>query len=100
MPKEFKRHHYIKKSYSQLESEKIVNNLCLKLWNESEYAIAHYLGAINQLKVIASILRKSDYLTKNDIVGLIATYKNNKSVPDEIKNLVDIILEEFDYKGE
>ena len=93
-----KKYAYLEKSYSQLVSEEIVNGICLKLWNESGYATAHYLGAINQLKAIASALKESDYLTKNDIVRLIATYKDDKNAPDEIKNLIKTILEEFDYK--
>lgn len=98
MPESFNKYTYIKKSKSELERDKIINNLCLKLWNESGYATAHYLGCINQLTLMARTLRESDYLTKNDIVMLIAAYKENKDVSDEIKNLVDMILYEFDYK--
>ena len=92
------KYEYIKKYKSELAGEKIINDLCSKLWCESGYATAMYLGSINQLTLMARTLRESDYLTKHDIVMLIASYKENKDLPDEIKNLVNILLEEFDYK--
>ena len=98
MLEELNKYQYIKKSNSDIESEKIVNNLCLKLWKNSGYAIANYLGAINQLKCLASAMNDSDRLTKYSILKLIDSYREGKDIPDEIKNLADLILDEFDYK--
>lgn len=92
------KYRYIEKTKSELESEKIINNLCLTLWKDSGYATAYYLGAINQLKVIASALKQSSCLTKEDTLMLIANYKKDNNAPDEIIDLIDAILEEFNYK--
>lgn len=98
MLEELRKYKYIKKSISELESDKIVNNLCRNLWKESGYAVAYYLGMINQLKFLATAMGKSACLTEESVLGLIASFKDQVDTPDEIKNLVDIILEEFDYK--
>lgn len=95
MLEEFK---YVKKSDSELETDKIVNNLTTKLWNDNGYSTIFYLGAINQLKFLAEALNKYDSLKQDDILGLISHYKTIDEVPDEIKNLADMILSEFDYK--
>ena len=95
---ELKKYKYIKKSNSELEIDKIIDNLTLKLWNDNGYSTIFYLGAINQLKVIAEGLRKYDSLGRDDILMLISAFKTNPDAPDEIKNLVDMILDECDYK--
>ena len=82
------------KSNSELELEKLLNNT---IWNNS-YSIIYYLGAINQLKMLAEALGTYHTLNKTDILALINSFKSNKDAPDEIKNLIDMILEEFDFK--
>ena len=82
------------KTKSETESDRIMHNL---LWNNG-YGIMYYLGAIRQLAGIARIMRESTHLTKKDILMTIASYKENKDVPNEIKELIDIVLDEFDYK--
>lgn len=97
MLEEFKNK-YIKKSKSELEIDKIKNNMCNKLWKDSDYNTAYYLGAITQLKIIVESMRESDCLKRDDILSLIKSYKIIDNMPNEIKNLVDIILDEFYYK--
>lgn len=97
MPKEYT---YIKKSKSEVEMDKIVNNIAVKLWKDSEYASAYYLGAVTQLKMFAECLKKHDYLGRHEILMVMDSFKTNNDAPDEIKKLVDIILDEFDYKEE
>lgn len=98
MLEELKKYKYVKKSDSELETDKIVNNLTTKLWNDNGYSTIFYLGAINQLKFLAEALNKYDSLKQDDILGLINHYKTIDEVPDEIKSLADMILAEFDYK--
>lgn len=95
---ELKRYKFIKKSKSELEMDRLINNVTNKLWNDNGYATIFYLGAINQLKMLAECMRKYDSLYRDDILMLINSFKTNKDVPDEIKNFVDMILDEFDYK--
>lgn len=98
MLEELKKYKYIKKSNSELETDRLVNNITRKLWDDSGYNTILYLGAVNQLKIIAEGLRKHDTLGRDEILMLINSFKTNDDVPDEIKNLVDMILDEFDYK--
>ena len=86
---------FTKKSNSELEFEKLLNNT---IWNNC-YSTIYYLGAINQLKMLAEALGTHRTINKTDILAIINSFKSNKDVPDEIKNLVDMILDEFDYKG-
>jgi hypothetical protein len=51
-----------------------------------------------ELKCIATVLGDKEYFTKQDILKAVDAYKKQKDVPDDIKELADIILKEFDYK--
>ncbi len=100
MLNEFNKYKFIKKSESELASDEIVNNLSRKLWNDSGYNVAYMLGVVNYLSAMAKQMRSSDALTKKDLVTLIAAIKDGNDTPDEIKKLVDIVLEELKDKGE
>lgn len=82
------------KTKSESESDRIIHNI---IWNNG-YGTVYYLGMIHQLAGIARVMKESTYLTKKDILMLIASYKEHEDVPNEIKELVDIILDEFNYK--
>lgn len=82
------------KKKSESESDRIIHNI---IWNNG-YGTIYYLGMIHQLAGMARIMRESTRLTKKDILMTIASYKENKDVPNEIKELIDIVLYEFDYK--
>lgn len=82
------------KSNSELELEKLLNNT---IWNNG-YSTIYYLGAINQLKMLAEALGKYHTLNKTDILSIIHSWKTNDDVPDEIKSLINMVLEEFGYK--
>ena len=92
------KYKYIKKSNSELETDRLVNSISYKLWNDSGYQTIYYLGIITELKMLANILGTYRTINKTDILTLINSFKANKDVPDEIKNLIDMILDEFDYK--
>ena len=98
MMNEFMKYKFIKKSKSELASDEIVHNLSRKLWNDSGYNIVYLLGIINYLKGMATAMRDSDYYSKKDLMRLIASFKDDDDNPDEIKSLVDIILEELEEK--
>lgn len=98
MLEELRKYKYIKKSNSELETDRLVNNISYKLWNDNGYQTIYYLGIITELKMLAEVLGSHHTINKTDILAIINSFKANKDVPDEIKNLIDMILEEFDYK--
>jgi hypothetical protein len=98
MLNEFNKYKFIKKSESELASDEICNTLSRKLWNDSGYNVAYMLGVVNYLSAMAKQMRDYDALTKKDLVTLIAAIKDGNETPEEIKKLVDIVLEELKDK--
>ena len=95
---DFSEYKFIKRSKSELASDKIVSDIYRKWWDERGYTSIYYLGAISQLKAMVRNMKDDTSFTKKDLLMIIADTKNYNDVPDEIKSLVDDILEEFDYK--
>ena len=95
---EFNKYKFIKKSKSELVADEIVQNISRKLWNDQGYNDIYRLGAIIMLKMMIETLRPSDSYTKKDLLMVLASQKNYDDISDDIKNLIDSILEEFDYK--
>jgi hypothetical protein len=98
MISEFNKYKFIKKSESELASDEIINNLSRKLWNDSGYNVAYMLGVVNYLSAMAKQMRSHDALTKKDLIRCITAIKDGNDTPDEIKKLVDIVLEELKEK--
>lgn len=98
MLNEFNKYKFIKKSESELASDEICNTLSRKLWNDSGYNVAYMLGIVNYLSAMAKQMRSSDYYSKKDLIMLITSIKDSNETPDEIKKLVDIVLEELKEK--
>lgn len=98
MLNEFDKYKFIKKSKSELASDEIINRISQKLWDDSGYNVVYMLGVINYLSAMAKQMRSYDTYSKKDLITLIASIKNGNETPDEIKNLVDIVLEELDKK--
>ena len=98
MLNEFMKYKFIKKSESELASDKIINDLSRKLWNDSGYNIAYMLGIVNYLSAMAKQMRSNEAFTKKDLVMLISSIKDGNETPNEIKKLVDIVLEELKEK--
>ena len=98
MLNEFNKYKFIKKSESELASDEIVNNLSRKLWNDSGYNIAYMLGVVNYLSAMVKQMRSYDTYSKKDLIRCIECLKDGNETPDEIKNLVDIVLEELKEK--
>lgn len=98
MINEFNKYKLIKKSESELASDEIVNSLSRKLWKDSGYHIAYTLGVVNYLSVLVKQMRRDDVLSKKYLIRCIEAIKYDNETPDEIKNLVDIVLEELKEK--
>lgn len=98
MLNEFDKYKFIKKSKSELASDEIINRISQKLWDDSGYNVVYMLGVINYLSAMAKQMRSYDTYSKKDLITLIASIKNGNETPDEIKNLVDIVLEELNKK--
>ena len=98
MLEELKKYKYVKKSNSELESDRIIDNLSVKLWKDNGYLKIYYLGILNQLKAIADGLGPYGTINRDNILMLISTFTTNNDAPDEIKKLAAMILDEFDYK--
>lgn len=97
---ELKKYKYIKKSNFELETDRIIDNISRDLWKNSEYLKTYYLGILCQFHAIAQGLGPHGTINRDNILMLINTFKTNDDAPDEIKKLVDMILDEFDYKEE
>ena len=95
---EFNKYKFIKKSKSELAADEIIQNISRKLWNDQGYNDIYRLGAIMVLKAMIEGCRHSDAYTKKDLLMVLASQKNYDDTSDDIKNLIDSILEEFDSK--
>ena len=100
MLNEFDKYKFIKKSKSELASDEIINRISQKLWDDSGYNVVYMLGVINYLSAMVKQMRSYDAYSKKDLITLIASIKNGNETPDEIKNLVDIVLEELNKKDD
>lgn len=100
MLEELRKYKFIKKSNSELEIEKLIDNLTLKLWQEHDYLTIYYMSILSQFKAIAEGLGPNGCINRDDILMLINSYKTSDNAPDEIKNLAAMIVDEFDYKEE
>ena len=100
MLNEFDKYKFIKKSKSELASDEIINRISQKLWDDSGYNVVYMLGVINYLSAMAKQMRSYDTYSKKDLITLIVSIKNGNETPDEIKNLVDIVLEELNEKDD
>ena len=98
MLNDFTKYNLIKKTKSELAMDEITNGICHKLWNDSDYNVAYMLGVVNYLTVLAKQMKNDDVLTKRYIIKAIATLKEGNEVPDKIKELIDIVLEELKGK--
>ena len=91
---------FIERPKSELAADNIINDIYRKFWDEHGYMSIYYLGAISQLKSIVKHMKDTTSLTKHDLLTIIAGMKNYPEAPDNIKSLIDTILEEFDYEDE
>lgn len=79
---------------SQTEVTRIIDEITKNLWDNLGYMKIYHLGAINQLVVLMHALKETRSFNKDDILEIVKTYKDF----DGMSDLVDIILEEFNYQ--
>ena len=95
---ELYKYNFTKKSKSDLASDAILNNIYHKMWDDRGYTTGYYLGVVNQLKSMIKGMRDDHTFSQKDLLMLLASSKNYDETPDEIKSLIDDILEECNYK--
>lgn len=89
---------HIEKTNSETTIKEIIDGITNKLWMQSDYSTVFYLGVVANLKQFAKAFKEPCEITREDCLKIMSTYKTDDNVPDKIKNLIDVILEEFDYK--
>ena len=86
------------RSKFELASDNITLGIYNKIWGELGYNSIYYLGAVSFLRSMAKATNKRDEYTKAYLLDVINSIKQIEGVPDNIKELVDVTLEEFEYK--
>ena len=99
MLNEFDKYKITERSKFELASENITLGIYNKIWGELGYNSIYYLGAVSFLRSMAKSLNRHDEYTKAYLLDVINSIKQIESVPDNIKELVDVTLEEFEYKN-
>ena len=91
------KYKFIKKSKSVLAAEEIAQGVYHKLWSDFGFNDIYWLGAIMQTKAMIESLRDGRSYDKRDLLMIIAMAKDYEDVSSKVKDLIDVILEEFDY---
>ena len=97
MMNDFNKYKISERSKFELASEDIALGIYNKLWGELGYNSIYYLGAVSFLRSMAKSLNRRDEYTKMYLLDVISSIKKIEGVPDNIKELVDVTLEEFEY---
>ena len=86
------------RSKFELAADSITLGIYNKIWGELGYNSIYYLGAVSFLRSMAKSTSKRDEYTKMYLLDVINSIKQIECVPDNIKELIDVTLEEFEYK--
>lgn len=86
------------RSKFELATDEIALGIYNKIWGELGYNSIYYLGTVSFLRSMAKSTSKRDEYTKMYLLDVINSIKQIEGVPDNIKKLVDVTLEEFEYK--
>lgn len=98
MINDLNKYKVVERSKFELTSDNITLGICNKLWDELGYNSIYYLGAVSFLRSMTKSLHRRDEYTKAYLLDVINSIKQIEGVPDNIKELVDVTLEEFEYK--
>ena len=98
MINDFDKYRITEKSKFELASDNITLGIYNKIWGELGYNSIYYLGAVSFLRSMAKSLNRRDEYTKAYLLDVINSIKQIEDVSDNIKELVDVVLEEFEYK--
>ena len=99
MINDFDKYKITEKSKFELASEDITLGIYNKIWGELGYNSIYYLGAVSFLRSMVKSLNRRDEYTKMYLLDVINSIKQIEDIPDNIKTLVDVTLEEFEYKS-
>lgn len=99
MINDFDKYKITERSKFELTSENITLGIYNKIWGELGYNSIYYLGAVSFLRSMAKSLNRRDEYIKEYLLDVINGIKQIEGVPDNIKELVDVTLEEFEYKN-
>lgn len=86
------------RSKFELAIDNVTLGIYNKLWGEFGYNSIYYLGAVSFLRSMAKSTHRRDGYIKEYLLDVIHSIKQIEGVPDNIKELVDVVLEEFEYK--
>ena len=98
MTNDFDKYKVTEKSKFELASDNITLGIYNKIWGELGYNSIYYLGAVSFLRSMVKSLNRRDEYTKAYLLDVINSIKQIEGVPDNIKELVDVTLDEFEYK--
>ena len=98
MTNDFNKYKISERSKFEIASDEITLGIYNKLWGELGYNSMYYLGAVGFLRSMAKSLDRRDEYMKEYLLDVINGIKQIEGVPDNIKELVDVVLEEFEYK--
>ena len=87
------------RSKFELASDNITLGICNKLWGELGYNSIYYLGAVSTLRGMAKTMNHPrDEHMKRYLLDVINSIQQMEGVQNNIKELIDVVLEEFEYK--
>ena len=98
MTNDLDKYKVAERSKFELASDNITLGIYNKIWGELGYNSIYYLGAVGFLRSMAKSLNIRDEYTKAYLLDVINSIKQIEGVPDNIKELVDVVLDEFEYK--
>lgn len=98
MTNDFDKYKITERSKFELASDNITLGIYNKIWGEFGYNSIYYLGAVSFLRSMAKSLSRRDEYTKMYLLAVINSIKQIDGVPDNIQELVDVVLDEFEYQ--
>ena len=96
---ELKEYKFIKKSKYDLACDKVTNNIMNDIMKSVGFYSAYYLGIIQYLKLLIESAGENGSFGKHEFLMLIDGFKTNENISDDIKDVIDSILKEYDYKN-
>ena len=100
MLEKLEQYKILKKSKYELAVDKIVKDINQRWWISNGYYDIYYLGVINLLQMIAKHIKKYGSMGQDEIQALLKGYQDVDDMSYDVKNLISLVLEEFDCKGE
>lgn len=96
---ELKEYKFIKKSKYDLACETVTNNITNNIMKGVGFHSAYYLGIIQYLKILIESAGDNGSFGRHEFLMMIDGLKTNEDVPEDIKDVIDLILKEYDYRN-